>query len=371
MDKLYRGGYVLDHISRCFEKNDILVRDGRIIAIGKAIGTGEGGVEVINVSNRFVLPGLLDSHTHGRLGYDFSSADDEGISRMLSDYYRVGTRYVVPTIASAPLEEMYAAVGRLAAHIRKKGEAKIVGIHVEGRYLNPKRRGTHAEELLALPSVDELDGFISAAGELPIRFSIAPELEGGEAFIREAIARGAKISVAHSDATFEEAAVAVLLGADCFTHTFNAMSPIHHRAPGNTSAALVLDTYAEIIADGFHIAPAALEIANRCKPKEKLVLISDSMEASGMPDGDYSIAGAHVTVKDGKALSDDGAIAGSTASLLDCVKFFASYTSATLADAVIAASLNPSRMYGLDQAIGSVSVGSEAEFVIIDASELE
>ncbi len=210
-----------------------------------------------------------------------------------------------------------------------------------------------------------------AADGLPIRFSIAPELNGADGFIREAISLGAKISVAHSDASFEEAISAVVAGADCFTHMYNAMRPMHHREPADTAAALVLDTYSELIADGCHVAPAMLEVAKRCKPKDKLILVSDSMEAAGMPDGKYSVAGAAVTVKDGRAVSEDGAIAGSTAALIDCVKYYASYTSATFADAAMAASLNPARMYGIDGAGGSIAVGAEAEFITLDASELE
>lgn len=371
MDKIYRGGYVLDSAEGVFSKRDIRVRDGVIIEIEQAVPTGSGGAEIVDVSGKFIVPGLFDAHTHGRVGVDFSSCDDDALSRALADYYRSGTFYVAPTVASAPLEDMYSAVRTIASHEHKRGEAKIVAIHIEGRYLNPEKRGAHLSELLALPSIEELDKFVSLAGDLPIRFSIAPELEGAGEFISRAVELGAKIGLVHSNASFEEAYAAVELGADCFAHTFNCMRPIHHRDPGNTTAALVLDTYAEFIADGYHIAPAVLEIANRCKPKDKFVLVTDSMEAAGMPDGEYSIAGIPVTVKDGKALNRDGAIAGSTVTLLDCVKNYAAFTSASLAEAVLAASANPAKMYSLDGKICSISVGAAAEFLVLDASELE
>lgn len=246
--------------------------------------------------------------------------------------------------------------------------ASIGGVHFEGRYLNPKKRGAHNIELLAPLDENELAGLLERAKPMPVHITAAVELDNGEAFTKKAVSMGATVGLGHTEATMDEARKAVEWGVSSFTHTFNAMSPIHHRNPGTMLASLLLDSaWSEIICDGFHVCPDMVNLLHREKPEGKLVLISDSMSATGCPDGDgYSIAGMPVSVKDGKAYTSDGAIAGSTLNLFDGMKNYARFTGISVEEAIPHGSLYPAQMVGIDDVCGSIAVGKRADFIVTD-----
>ena len=306
----------------------------------------------------FLLPGLVDTHTHGRGGFDFCKASPEEMQRMRESYAKVGTTTVIPTIATAPWEQMLQAVHR----VRQCGFA---GVHVEGRYLSPLHRGAHSIELLHLPDQTELRALMTAAGPLPVRITVAAELEGGTEFVKAACAMGATVSLGHTDADYDAAMQAVRDGVSCFTHLYNAMTPLHHREPGTVGAGLLSDAYVELICDGFHLHPGAVRLAYRVKAPDKINLITDSMEAAGCPDGIYSIAGSRAYVKNGKALTEDGAIAGSMLDLFDGMLNFASFCGISLEEAIPAATLNPACSMGLEHRVGSLEVGKQADFLLL------
>ena len=196
--------------------------------------------------------------------------------------------------------------------------------------------------------------------------SAALELDSDGSFTQAVIENRATLGLAHTDATFEEAQAAFERGAVSLTHTYNAMSPFHHRDGGTVGAGLLNDkVYCEIIADGFHVSPEAVKLAYKMK-KDKLVLITDSMEATGMPDGEYSIAGLPVTVKDGKARTHEGAIAGSTLSLLDGVKNLAAFAGITFNEALYHATIAPAKMLGIFDTVGSLEAGKIANMLVLD-----
>jgi N-acetylglucosamine-6-phosphate deacetylase len=246
--------------------------------------------------------------------------------------------------------------------------AHIPGIHLEGNFLSEKRRGAHAVELLLPPATEILPDIAKLlANGLVVHTSIAPELTGSDAYIKEAVRLGFSVGIAHSDATYEQAVDAVRQGVRSFTHTFNAMSPLHHRLPGCVGAALLTDeAYAELICDGFHSHPATALLLARCKSPDKLVLITDSMQAAGCPDGEYTIAGLPVSVRDGKALNSEGAIAGSTISLFDGLTNFMKFTGLPLEYAIPLATENPANMIGAYESIGSITPGKRADFLILE-----
>jgi len=245
--------------------------------------------------------------------------------------------------------------------------ATIGGIHLEGRYLSLKRRGAHAEELLSPLDVKELEDFLNKMQPLPTHISAAVEQEGGEEFVRTAVALGATCGLAHSDATYDEAVKAVEWGVKSFTHTFNAMKPIHHREPGNITASLMTNSaYTEVICDGEHVHPVMIDMTRRLKPADRLVLITDSMEATGCPDGEYSIAGLPVFVKNGRAVNAEGALAGSTLDLWKALRNFMKFTGATLEEAIPCATSNPASMVKLDKICGSIKSGLRADLLMID-----
>ncbi|MBQ3792561.1 MAG: hypothetical protein II797_05625, partial [Clostridia bacterium] len=274
--------------SRRFEYGTLLVGgDGLIVSFlpGKP-GSLPKGTVTEDLGNRYIVPGFLDVHTHGRNGSDFLGAKGSSLPGVLSSYAAVGTVALFPTIASGPLDEMLESVRtvRRFAGIPSRIGSSVCGIHLEGRYLSERMRGIHRVELLSKPDTTELSRFLELSRGTRIHFSLAPELPGSEEFIREAVRQGATVGIAHTDADYETAMQAVSLGCISFTHTFNAARPIHHRSPGVSVASLLSENaYSEFICDGLHVHPAMLKLASKTKRPERIVLVSDSMEGAGMP----------------------------------------------------------------------------------------
>ena len=346
-------------------KNALLYDTASASFIPGALRTGNGVIagfeettDAVDLRGCPVIPGLVDMHTHGRGGFDFASATVEEMKKMKALYAAVGTTTVIPAIASAPFAQMLDAIGRVK-------EAGFPGVHFEGRYLSPKHRGAHHASLLALPTVGELDRIANAANGIAVHITLAPELEGAAGFIREAVKRGITVGIGHTDATYDEANAALDAGAVSFTHTYNAMRGLHHREPGSLGAALLSDACTELIADGFHLHPAAVKLVSSVKKPEKIVLITDSMSGTGCPDGNYSIAGNEVTVRGGHAYTTDGAIAGSTLDLFDGLRNYVSFTEIPFASAIPAATSNPARCMGIDAKVGSLAVGKKADFLVL------
>ena len=280
---------------------------------------------------------------------------------------------VLPTLASAEPTALREAIRRIGEAAAQESDpslagrrAHIAGVHLEGRYLNPAKRGAHAPELLAPLDADELEGFLRAMPGVR-HVTAALELDADGSFLRRALSCGATVGLGHSMATYEQAMRAFADGATAVTHLYNALPPLHHRAGGAVCAALLSpDISCELICDGFHIAPEMVRLAATLK-RERLVLITDSMEATGCPDGEYRIAGMPVTVKDGKARTHDGAIAGSTLSLLDGVRNYAAFAGVSFGTAVYAATMAPAIEVGLAHEIGSLEPGKRADLLILNA----
>lgn len=356
---LFKNGYVYNTLTRTFELNDLYVRDGIIV----------NGVEpdsVVDCGGKYLIPGLVDVHTHGRGGFDFNTASSDDVRKMRASYAKAGTTTVMATLASATMESFEESAEAINANrTADKGLANIAGIHLEGRYLNPKRRGAHAESLLAPLDAGEAKALAEKMLPLPVHVSAALEEDGGEEFVKALTDMGATVALAHSDATYDEAMSAVGWGATAFTHTFNAMRPIHHREPGNAVASMLSNAYTEVICDGMHVHPAMIKLCDKVKTNGRLVLITDSMEAAGMPDGDYTIAGMPVIVKDGKAVTSDGALAGSTLDLFTALRNYMAFTERSLEEAIPCATINPACEVGIEDECGSLDVGKRADFIIL------
>lgn len=357
----FKGGKIYRLGTRTFEDGDLFVLDGTIVS---------GGTPdtVVDCSDKYIMPGLVDVHTHGRGGYDFNTADESGVRTMRREYAKVGTTTIMATLASAEMGSLLSSSEAINKNrAAEKGLATIAGIHLEGRYLNVKRRGAHAEALLAPLYADEADMLIENMLPLPVHVSAATELDGGEHFVKSLVKKGVTVAVAHSDATYAQAMDALEWGATAFTHTFNAMRPIHHREPGNMVASMLADNaYTELICDGEHVHPAMIELCARAKKDGRLVLITDSMEASGCPDGEYSIAGMPVFVQNGKAVTSDGALAGSTLDLFSALVNFMRFTHSSLEEAIPCATINPANEVGIGDTVGSLDIGKRADLIIIN-----
>jgi len=323
--------------------------------------------DVISLGGSYVIPGLVDVHTHGRGGFDFNTASPEDYDSIALSYAKAGTTAVMPTLASAPVESLDASVKALGEYKNVPGSAAFVGIHLEGRYLSHSKRGAHPEKLLSAPSVEEICRFKDLGGDKRMRLTIAPELEGAEEMIKAATAMGITVSAGHTDANYKQLVEAVKNGVTGFTHTYNCMRPLHHRDPGGAGAALFCDdAYAEFICDGEHICPEMIRLSAWTKDPDHFVLITDSMEAAGCPEGEYSIAGLPVIVKDGRAVNIEGALAGSILDMFTGLVKFMEFTEYPLEEALPFATEIPAKMIGADDEVGALKEGLRADFIVID-----
>lgn len=364
-----------------FREGELLFEDGIILAIGapNELPRDPADQAIVDVQGALLSPGLVDVHTHGRAGGDFASADVETLQKMSRSYLDAGVTTVMPTLASAPYDEFGKAAERIAAVAQSPLGARYLGLHLEGRYLNPAKRGAHASELLAPLDAVELQAlsermchpYEQAGLPFPMRVSAALELDEDGSFCAKARELGIHLSLGHTAATYEQASAAIERGATGLTHLYNTMPPLHHRAGGPVMACFDAakggkNIFGELICDGLHIAPEMIRLAFAMLSVDHFVLISDSMEGTGCPDGDFSIAGQHVSVKDGKAYTDDGALAGSTLNLLDGVRNLMTFCDLPLAYALTCATRNAARLAGIDSLVGMLTPGRYADFLLLD-----
>ncbi len=322
------------------------------------------GAEDLN--GAYVIPGLVDIHTHGNSGADFSDGDEAGLRRMAGYYASHGVTSFAPASRTLPydvLERAFAAARRVADR-REAGEARLVGINMEGPFFSEKRKGAQNAAYLQLPDLAAFQRLQEGCGGLVKLVDLAPELSGAVEFTREA-AKLCTVSVAHTDADYDQAAAVFDAGATHLTHLYNAMPGIHHRSPGPIGAASEREgVMAELISDGVHAHPSAVRLAFKLFPG-RVCLISDSMRACGMPEGESELGGQKVYLKGRKATLADGTIAGSATNLYDCMTTALSF-GIPAAEAVRSATWNPAHEIGALGEIGSIEDGKLADFVICD-----
>jgi N-acetylglucosamine-6-phosphate deacetylase len=297
---------------------------------------------------------FLDIHTHGAMGHDVMSASPAGLREMQRFLASRGVAHYLPTTVTAPVDATLHALEALADAIEaapREGEARPVGIHLEGPFLSHAKRGVHPTALLQPPSIELFDRFNAAARGHIRLMTIAPELAGAVDLIAHAKDRGVKLSLGHSNATAADTLAGIAAGATSATHTFNAMRALDHREPGILGTVLDDDRlFAELICDGVHVAPALVRIWLHAKTEARAILVTDAMSAAGMPDGDYMLAGLPVIVADGKAvLRDEPTLAGSVLTMDRAVANLQAFTHAPLRVATRLASHNPAAMLGVPE----------------------
>jgi N-acetylglucosamine-6-phosphate deacetylase len=320
---------------------------------------------------------FLDVHTHGAMGHDVMSASSAQLGEMQRFLADHGVAHYLPTTATTSIDATLHALEALADAIEaepREGEARPVGIHLEGPFLSHAKRGVHPAQELHLPSIELFDRFHQAARGRIALMTLAPELPGALDLIRHAISLGARVSLGHSNALAAETLAAIDAGAISATHTFNAMRALDHREPGILGIALDDDRlFAEIICDGIHVAPPLVRLWLKAKGLDRAILVTDAMSATGMPDGEYRLAGLSVQVVNGRAqLSEDLAkgkhtLAGSVLTLDRGVANLQYFTSASLADAARLASHNPAAMLGKPE-LTRIQAGNAANLNRFDAA---
>lgn len=321
----------------------------------------------IDFGDSVLAPGLIDIHIHGSAGFDVMQNDEGGRSRMEEFLARKGVTSYFPTTVAAPLDRTLQALEQMADGIESvrhnSRRAQPLGIHLEGPFLSHAKRGVHLPEHLMRPSIAALDKFWQAArGRIRV-MTIAPELEGAEEMIAEASQRGICVSVGHSDADLPTTQAGIAAGARHATHTFNAMRPLDHRAPGILGEVLSNPNLtADIIADGIHVHPAIVRLFLEAK-QERAVLITDASAAAGMPDGTYMLGPLKVEVKEGKC-EREGTLAGSVLTLDRAVRNVMSFGNWTLQKALRAASLNPATVVE-ESNKGVIRQGADADLAVL------
>lgn len=360
-------------------RNGVILLEGRRIA---TVGSREQvkipqGAKVIDYQDRTVVPGFIDIHIHGAVGYDLMEATPEAVASVGKYLARHGTTSYAATTVAASLERTLNAAKGLGEIIKASNAAHVasdrisgaqpVGIHLEGPFLNIKRRGAHPASQIRKPSIELLDRFLEAAQGTARILTLAPELEGALTVLEHAKSKGLKVGIGHSNATYEQAKSAIDAGATHAVHCFNAMRPFMHRDAGIIGAVLTDDRVsAELICDGIHVEPTAIRLMVRSKGAERLILVSDSLSGAGMPDGNYRLGNFTVHVAGGVCRTVEGNLAGSSVTLDAALRNLSAYTGLSFRECLPCVTANPARILGLEKQKGIIAPKADADLAILD-----
>ncbi len=351
----------------------LVVEDGSISTISpRSMKEVPGNAVLVDFGDAVLVPGFVDIHMHGGAGLDVMRALPSELPRLGKFLTAHGVTGYFATTVAAPLDSTCAALGRLADAIEASSPSnggsdhtRPLGIHLEGPFLSHKRRGVHPPENLVTPTVAIFDRLWQAARGHVRMLTIAPEIPGAMEVIAEAARRNVCVSIGHSDAEMLIARDAIKAGARHATHTFNAMRPLDHRDPGILGEVLSDDSItADIIVDGIHVAPEVVKVFLQAKGRDRAVLITDAISATGMPDGRYQLGPIEVDVKDGKC-TFNGSLAGSVLTMDRAVRNVMKFSGWSLRDAVQAATLNAARAVGLSGHHGVLASGAVADFTVL------
>jgi len=352
----------------------IVVEADHIVSIGHRdqIRVPPGAIDYVATGST-IVPGFLDLHIHGAGGHDVMEANPSALDQITSTVARYGTTSIVATTVTAPVDETCSSLAGIARYIRsheiaEQGgplAAEILGIHLEGPFISKARRGAHPSDSIAMPSVEMLDKFLKASDGLVKIVTLAPELPGAMAVIESALAAGVVVAIGHTDADYEQSRAAIQAGARHAAHVYNAMRPFSHRDPGVIGAILTdPEVTAEIIADGVHVAGPAIQVLLGAKGFDTVLLVSDGMAATGMPDGKYRLGNFDVSVHGGVCRNAEGRLAGSTLTLDYALRNIVAL-GLPFADAVRMATVLPARRLGLAGKKGILAVGADADLVVL------
>ncbi len=350
----------------------ILMRDGVIDGIGPRESiTLPSGSKELRFTEEIAIPGFVDVHIHGAGGHDVMEGTPEALIAVTNTVARHGTTSLVATTVTAGTDETLRAIDGIAKYVSvqhktETARAEILGLHFEGPFLNPARRGVHPKEFLKLPSAELLEKFLQAAAGHAQILTIAPELLGAMPCIDAARKAGVVVALGHTDASYEQARAGIARGARHAVHVYNAMRPFSHRDTGVIGAVLTSpEVTGELIADGVHVDEPAMKLLIQAKGAGGVILVSDGLSATGMPDGKYTLGGFEVTVSGGVCRNTEGTLAGSTLTLDRALRNVVRMC-ASLIDAVRMLTTNPASLLGVEFKKGTLRTGADADIVLLN-----
>lgn len=347
------------------EKGTVLIKDGKIDKINPGVISSDE--EFIDAEGLFLSPGFIDVHIHGAGGYDTMDGTEESINNIAKTIVKHGTTAFVPTTMTMSIEDIHKAVTAVKA-VKEKGSegAAVLGAHLEGPFINPKAIGAQNPKYLIKPSAENYDKMVKGCEDAIISITVAPEVDGCHELIKYLSDKGIICRMGHTKATYEEAMAGIKCGITHGTHLFNAMTGFTHREPGAVGAIFDSNITTETISDGIHISYPALRIAYKQKTTDNVLLISDAMMACCMEDGDYSLGGQKVILKNYAARLENGALAGSVLTLDRAIKNIHENCSIPLIEAVKMASYNGAKHCGVADHKGLIKEGYDADLVLFD-----
>lgn len=362
----------------------VKVKDGKIASIHAHRGQAEDAqdlaagsthehVEVIDGGGGWLLPGFIDMHVHGGYGGDFMHANSESFDRIAKFHASQGTTGMLATTMTASREAIEAVLEAVAAYTRDgMDHARLIGVHLEGPFISEKWPGAQNPAFIEDPQTEWLQQWNNAYPGMIRMVTLAPEKAGAKESIAWMKNKGIIAAAGHTNARYDEIVAAAEWGLSHAVHTYNAMTGLHHREPGTLGAVLTTDSiHAEIIADGEHVHPAAIKLLLSSKPKDKVILITDAIEAAGMPDGEYELGGLAVVLKNGTArLKEGGALAGSSLTMIAAFRYMVETIGLSVTEASRMASGNPARELGIAGVTGSIAIGKQADLVLTNPSFL-
>lgn len=313
-----------------------------------------------------LCPAYIDTHVHGGAGVDVMDDAPDALDKLAIHKVREGVASWLPTTVTAPLQDIHRALERIALRCRSGGPgAEVLGSYLEGPYFTPQNKGAHPPELFRELNIAELDELIAISRHTLRVVALAPEKSSALPAIAHLKQQGVRVMLGHSAATWEQTRAAFDAGADGLVHCYNGMTGLHHREPGMVGAGLTDPrAWLELIADGHHVHPAAMKLC--CCAKDRVVLITDAMQAAGMPDGSYTLCGERVNMRGGIVRTNSGGLAGSTLSVDAAVRNMVKLTGIDPEDAIHMASLHPARLLGIDHRLGSLKTGKQASAIALN-----
>ena len=350
---------VLMHAQRCVKEEAVLIEDGTILDIASECELPHAE-QVIDAEGLYLAPGLLDTHTHGVGGFDFNTCTAQAIEEIIALEHAEG---VTGFLASLVVENHAMTMERLQL-LDSQVSDSLLGIHLEGPFLNPKQKAVMKEEFLRLPNIEEFRQFLRVSSHVS-SMTIAPELPDAQRLIKEGTRQGIVMNIGHSMADAQQVMQAQRNGAKGITHLYNAMSQHEHRNPGVVTGALLSDLMCELIVDGFHVHPDVVHATYRALGDDRIILISDANPYKAVADGEYPFSGKNIVIQDGKAtVKETGRIAGSTLAMNTALRNMCRYTGCSVESAVRMAAYNPARLYGWKK--GSIEPGYDADLMLMD-----